>query len=72
MIVYMLRNNLTGKYYCRGPGNAPLWRVQEEASVWTSKRGPHGAKHKAGKGRRYLEKVEVDLEIVSFKMVEDK
>jgi hypothetical protein len=68
--VYMLRNNLTGLYYLRSNG-PPAWRKQENASVWTSKLGPSGAKHKAKGSNRRFNKKPVDLEIVTFRMVED-
>ena len=72
LTIYMLRNNVTGMYYLRRCGTTPQWRTQEYASVWLSKNGPTGAKNKASGKRLYGPKLPaVDLEVVSFNMVED-
>lgn len=44
MRFYMLRNKATGLYYKRSSDWCNCWVPQEEASVWTTPRGPQAAK----------------------------
>lgn len=63
MVVYMLKNRLSGRWYKRGPSWSHRWVEQEKASIWPTKTGPASVKG------QLPEKLRPELEIVSFKLV---
>ena len=44
MVVFMLRNDDTGKWYRRGEHVKGHWFDQQQASVWPSSQGPIAAR----------------------------
>jgi len=43
MIVYMVRDKVTGLWYKRGYRHSTCWVQQNKASIWPNNNGPNGA-----------------------------
>lgn len=69
MVVFMLRNDDTGKWYRRGEHVSGHWYEQQQASVWPSPQGPIAARTsvrcRVGQsGKEVLEMTVVEFELV--------
>jgi len=76
MVVYMLQNDDTGKWYRRGEHVRGHWVDQQQASVWPSPQGPIAARTSVRRltDRRMQgtpEMVVVEFKLVPTKVAED-
>jgi len=69
MIVYMLRNDDTGKWYRRAPGIEGNWTTPERATSWPDLRGPGGAKGNIKRYHARRRRVVPNMTIVEFELV---
>lgn len=65
MTVYMLRDNRTGRYYCRKHESWNRWVEQKKASIWTSRGGPAAAMANMRRDKQYCEVIPFELKEIS-------
>lgn len=72
MIVYMIKNKVTGLWYKKGFRHSIHWVEQDKASVWSSIRGPTGAIREIKRKNKMLIQLErepTDPEIIELNAI---
>ena len=69
MVVFMLRNDDTGKWYRRNAHILGHWFDQQDASVWPSKQGPVAARTAVRKIASQRKREAPEMTIVEFNLV---
>jgi len=69
MVVFMLRNDDTGKWYRRNAHICGHWYEQQDASVWPSKQGPVAARTSVRKIASQWGREAPEMTIIEFNLV---
>lgn len=69
MVVFMLRNDDTGKWYRRGEHVMGHWFDQQQGSVWPSSQGPIAARTSVRRRTERREQGSPEMTVVEFTLV---